>query len=161
MAEQLTLNQRVRGSSPRWVIFLFKFLPGLREKWAKSCPKVRVILNLVFVKEGLKWQKLSEVQLENIKQLYICCGYVDMRNRINQVKPVADKYWKWLDELVFDSNSKLGEAVTYSKNQKENLNRFLEYGNFNISNNQAENTIRPFVIGRKNWLFCDTIDGGR
>ncbi len=107
--------------------------------------------------EGLKWQKLSEVQLENIKQLYICCGYVDMRNRINQVKPVADKYWKWLDELVFDSNSKLGEAVTYSKNQKENLNRFLEYGSFNISNNQAENTIHPFVIGRKNWLFCDTI----
>ena len=53
----------------------------------------------------------------------------------------------------------MGEAVTYSKNQKEILNRFLEYGNIDISNNQAENALRPFVIGWKNWLFCDTPKG--
>lgn len=82
-----------------------------------------------------------------------------LKARIDQVKPVVDEYWDWLDELVVDSNSKLGEAVTYSKNQKEYLNRFLEYGNLDISNNQAENAIRPFVIGRKNWLFCDTVGG--
>ena len=82
-----------------------------------------------------------------------------LKARTDQVKPVVDEYWKWLDELIVDSNSKLGEAVTYSKNQKEYLNRFLEYGNIDISNNQAENAIRPFVIGRKNWLFCDTVGG--
>ena len=82
-----------------------------------------------------------------------------LKARNDQVKSVVDEYWKWLDELIVDSNSKLGEAVTYSKNQKEYLNRFLEYGNIDISNNQAENAIRPFVIGRKNWLFCDTVGG--
>lgn len=82
-----------------------------------------------------------------------------LKARIEQVKPVIDEYWSWLDELVVDSNSKLGEAVMYSRNQKEYLNRFLEYGNIDISNNQAENAIRPFVIGRKNWLFCDTVSG--
>lgn len=59
----------------------------------------------------------------------------------------------------YSPGSKLGKAVTYSKNQKEYLNRFLEYGNIDISNNQAENAIRPFVVGRKNWLFCDTVGG--
>ena len=82
-----------------------------------------------------------------------------LKARIDQVKPVVDEYWNWLDKIIFDSGSKLGEAVAYSKNQKEYLNRFLEYGNIDISNNQAENAIRPFVIGRKNWLFCDTVGG--
>ena len=82
-----------------------------------------------------------------------------LKARIGQVKPVVDEYWKWLDELIVDSHSKLGEAVTYSRNQKEYLNRFLEFGNIDISNNQAENAIRPFVIGRKNWLFSDTTKG--
>lgn len=82
-----------------------------------------------------------------------------LKARIEQVKPVIDEYWNWLDNLVPNSNSKLGEAVTYSKNQKEYLNRFLEYGNIDISNNQVENAIRPFVVGRKGWLFCDTVGG--
>ena len=39
------------------------------------------------------------------------------------------------------------------------MNAFLRYGDVDISNNAAENAIRPFVIGRKNWLFCDTPKG--
>lgn len=34
---------------------------------------------------------------------------------------------------------------------------FLNYGDISISNNLAENAIRPFVVGRKNWLFCDSV----
>lgn len=44
-------------------------------------------------------------------------------------------------------------------NQKEYLCAFLEHGEVDISNNFAENAIRPFVVGRKNWLFCDTPKG--
>lgn len=51
------------------------------------------------------------------------------------------------------------DAVTYGLNQKQYLNAFLEYGEVDISNNFAENAIRPFVVGRKNWLFCDTPRG--
>ena len=51
------------------------------------------------------------------------------------------------------------EAVTYALNQKAELMQFLEDGRIPISNNTAENAIRPFVIGRKNWLFCKSNDG--
>lgn len=55
--------------------------------------------------------------------------------------------------------SKLAEAVTYARNQRPALSAFLEHGDVPISNNLAENAIRPFVLGRKNWLFCDTVKG--
>jgi transposase len=54
---------------------------------------------------------------------------------------------------------KLKEAVTYALNQKEFLCAFLDHGEIEISNNQVENAIRPFVVGRKGWLFSDTPDG--
>jgi len=55
----------------------------------------------------------------------------------------------------------LGKAVTYALNQKETLNNFLLDGRIEISNNRAENAIRPFVTGRKNWLFSDTQRGAK
>ena len=49
--------------------------------------------------------------------------------------------------------------ITYSLNQREYLCAFLDHGEIEISNNQVENAIRPIVVGRKNWLFCDTQAG--
>ena len=49
--------------------------------------------------------------------------------------------------------------MRYSLNQKQQLLAFLDYGDVPISNNLAENAIRPFVVGRKNWLFCDSAKG--
>ena len=46
-------------------------------------------------------------------------------------------------------------------NQKQYLETFLEHGEIEISNNQVENAIRPFVVGRKGWLFSDTVKGAR
>ena len=51
------------------------------------------------------------------------------------------------------------KAIVYSLNQKEYLCAFLNHGEIEISNNQVENAIRPIVVGRKNWLFCDTQAG--
>ena len=53
--------------------------------------------------------------------------------------------------------SKLEDAVRYAKTQKEYLNEFINHGDVDISNNITENAIRPFVVGRKNWLFSDTV----
>lgn len=75
------------------------------------------------------------------------------------VEPILDAYWWWVETLEPVPGSKLAEAVTYAKNQKEYLNAFLEHGEVDISNNFAENAIRPFTLGRKNWLFCDTTKG--
>jgi len=48
---------------------------------------------------------------------------------------------------------------TYALNQKPYLAAFLSHGEADISNNFAENAIRPFVVGRKNWLFSETAKG--
>ena len=49
--------------------------------------------------------------------------------------------------------------MTYAQNQKRYLSAFLDHGEVDISNNFAENAIRPFAVGRKNWLFSDTMKG--
>ena len=72
--------------------------------------------------------------------------------------PVLEAYWKWLNTIARPTG-KLKDAVTYAQNQKAHLSAFLEHGEIEISNNQVENAIRPFVIGRKGWLFADTPQG--
>ena len=57
--------------------------------------------------------------------------------------------------------SKLGQAFTYAFNQKEGLMNYLLDGNCSISNNLAENSIRSFTIGRKNWLFSGSPKGAQ
>ena len=49
--------------------------------------------------------------------------------------------------------------MTYALNQREYLCTFLYHGEIEISNNQVENAIRPFIVGRKGWLFSYTVDG--
>ena len=67
-----------------------------------------------------------------------------------------EAFWSWIDETSNRGilpKSKLGEAVQYALNQKEGLMNYLLDGNCALSNNLSENSIRPFTIGRKNWLF--------
>ena len=76
-------------------------------------------------------------------------------------KPLLDEFWGWVMLLNPLPNSSLGKAVTYALNQKEPLSNFLLDGRIEISNNRAENAIRPYVTGRKNWLFADTTRGAK
>ena len=57
--------------------------------------------------------------------------------------------------------SALGKALQYLHNQWDRLVRYLEDGAYPIDNNYAENAIRPFVIGRKNWLFTNSQGGAK
>ena len=72
---------------------------------------------------------------------------------------ILEEYYAWLKTVHPEKGSKLEEAVRYSLNQKQPLMAFLDNGEVPISNNLAENAIRPFALGRKNWLFCDTTKG--
>jgi transposase len=56
-------------------------------------------------------------------------------------------------------NSLLGKALTYLREQWPKLIRYVENGDWPISNNPCENSIRPFCVGRRGWLFSDTVDG--
>lgn len=75
------------------------------------------------------------------------------------VLPVLEEYFCWVNTLNPEKGSKLADAMTYAKNQKDALTAFVEYGDVPISNNLAENASRPFAVGRMNWLFCDTAKG--
>ncbi|WP_143138178.1 IS66 family transposase, partial [Burkholderia ubonensis] len=55
--------------------------------------------------------------------------------------------------------SMLGKALQYLNGQWSKLVRYVENGDWPISNNLCENAIRPFVVGRRGWLFADTVAG--
>lgn len=74
-------------------------------------------------------------------------------------KPVLEAFWCWLEKLQPLRGSALGKAVTYALNQRPYMENYLLDGRLSISNNAAENAIRPFTVGRKNWLFADTPKG--
>ena len=79
--------------------------------------------------------------------------------RLELEKPVLEAFWCWLDSVNALKGSALGKAVTYAKNQKPYMENYLLDGRCSLSNNAAENAIRPFTVGRKNWLFADTPKG--
>ena len=83
--------------------------------------------------------------------------------RLARSRPVLDAFSAWLDTQSTQVLPKglLGEAITYCKNQWDKLIRFLDDGRLEIDNNRAERSIKPFVIGRKNWLFANTPRGAR
>jgi transposase len=78
-------------------------------------------------------------------------------------RKVLDEYRAWLDKMVLDTTkeSKLGEAIRYSINQWGDLIGFLDDGRLEIDNNRAERAIKPFVVGRKAWMFANTSNGAK
>ncbi len=84
-----------------------------------------------------------------------------LKMRQTESKAVLDEFYSWLNEISTKTlpQSLLGKAITYAQNQKEYLNNFLKDGRIQLSNNLAEQAIKMFVIGRKNWLFSNTANG--
>jgi transposase len=70
-------------------------------------------------------------------------------------------FFEWIHEKrnSIPPKCKLGEAFTYAANHEHLLKRYLSYGDVAIDNNHIESLIRQFVMGRGNWMFCDTTDG--
>lgn len=83
------------------------------------------------------------------------------KQRLVKVKPLLDSFFSWLEEQNVSGKGKLAKAVRYALNEKKYLCTFLEDGNVPIDNNRTENTIRPFAVGRKNWLFNNTERGAK
>jgi transposase len=63
------------------------------------------------------------------------------------------------DLPIVPPRSALGKAMNYAHKQWPKLIVYVEDGRLRIDNNLTENAIRPFVISRKNWLFCETVAG--
>lgn len=99
-----------------------------------------------FEKEASK-QKLSSDEIYKMRQ--------------KKAKPLLENFYEWLSKKKLQTPPKglLGKAVSYTLNQWERLVGYLEDGHLSPDNNLAENAIRPFVVGRKNWLFSGTPKG--
>jgi transposase len=78
-------------------------------------------------------------------------------------RPVLERFHAWLTALAPQvlPESQLGKAVTYTLNQWRKLSVFLSRGEVPLDNNRCENAIRPFVLGRKSWLFANTVKGAK
>jgi len=83
--------------------------------------------------------------------------------RQEQSKPVMDEFFAWAQSvngsITATPRSNMGKALTYALNQRAQLENILRDGRLELSNNRAERSIKPFVIGRKNWLFSNTEKG--
>ena len=84
------------------------------------------------------------------------------RRQLN-VKPLVEAYFVWVRETLpkVPQKSKTWEGFNYSLNQEKYLKVFLDDGEVPMDNNAAEQSIRGFCIGKKNWVMIDTIAGAK
>lgn len=103
-------------------------------------------------------QKLYKIE-EEIKDK---SNDIRKQTRLEKSKPILDEIKTWLDANQNHSTQGLiNKAVTYATNQWEYVMNYLKDGRIAIDNNFTENRIRPFAIGRKNWLFNDSVAGAK
>jgi transposase len=83
--------------------------------------------------------------------------------RTEKARPIWEEMRPWLDRVRGQVPPRVltGKALTYLDVQWPRLIRYLDDGRIEIDNNQCENAIRPFVLGRKAWLFADTPAGAQ
>ena len=85
------------------------------------------------------------------------------RLRQQEAKPLLDEFKNWLEanQPLTPPKGLLGQAISYTLANWEKLIIYLQDGRLRPDNNLVENAIRPFVVGRKNWLFAGSPDGAK
>lgn len=129
-----------------------------RRYFADALPKDIKSADATLPNQGLAYcNKLFEIE----KELKDLSAEDRKEQRLKLEKPVLEAFWSWVDLNINGvlSKSKIGQALQYVKNHQSGLMAYLEDGNCEISNNLAENSIRPFTVGRKNWLFAGSPKG--
>ena len=83
--------------------------------------------------------------------------------RQQKAKPIADRLYAWLQQkrLGTTKNADITKAIEYCLKRWQALTRYLDDGNLPIDNNWAENQMRPWALGRKNWLFAGSLESGQ
>jgi len=108
---------------------------------------IDIIRNLYKIEKYAKQERLSYDEVYELRQ--------------RESKPILDNFKLWLDanQLLTPPEGLLGKAIQYALNHWEKLIVYIEDGRLSPDNNVAENAIRPFVVGRKNWLFAGAPKG--
>jgi len=125
----------------------------------KALPKSNAS-GAVTTKEGLEFcNRLFAIE----RELKECTPEERLQGRMERSRPVLDAFSAWLHRQSPRTlpKSKLGEAIGYCLNQWEKLEAFMKDGRLELDNNRSERSIKPFVIGRKNWMFSNTTRGAK
>lgn len=113
---------------------------------------------------------LSKEAVQHIRELYVIERVAKdlppeerraLREREALPRLEALRAWLGGVEATVLPKSPMARAVSYTQAQWEALVRYIEDGRLEIDNNRAERALRPFAVGRKNWLFFQTVGGGR
>lgn len=120
------------------------------------------------VPESYRSRSKANEALTLIQELYVIEVQIKGRSkkqRLNarrtQSLPILNEFKRWLDDAAKTAmpQSLLGKAVHYALGQWDYIVNYLDNAELSIDNNIAERSIKAFVIGRKNWLFADTVAG--
>ena len=86
---------------------------------------------------------------------------LEERNR--HLKPMPEEFFAWVksESDISLPKSKYGQAPAYALNQEEKVMNFFLDGRLELNNNMAERAVKPFVIGRRNWMFSNTPAGAK
>ena len=132
-----------------WAHLRRKFVEAIPDKKAADAPLTSAEIGRDYCNQLFK----VEESLKDLTPEERFC------KRLELEKPILEAFWCWLESLKVLKGSALGKAVTYAMNQRPFMENYLLDGRCALSNNAAENAIRPFTVGRKNWLFADTPKG--
>lgn len=114
-------------------------------------------------KNALAYLALKQIQAIYREENKLCDMTPEERLKHRQltVKPLVDAYFAWAkeSESKVPAKGKTHNGLTYSINQEKYLKVFLEDGEVPMDNNSAEQSIRSFCVGKKNWMMIDTIAG--
>jgi transposase len=114
-------------------------------------------------RRGKAWRGLALIQkLYRVeKQVRPMAPDERYRHRLEHAQPILDEMRTWLEIALpqVPPRNATGKALHYLHTQWDKLTRYLDDGRLEIDNNLCENAIRPFVVGRKNWLFSDSVAG--
>ena len=122
-----------------------KALPKQKQK--DSCAYLALTMIQAIYREEKQLKDLPAEERKNRRQL--------------SVRPLVEAYFTWVRENLpkVPQKSKTWEGFNYSLNQEKYLKVFLDNGEVPMDNNAAEQSIRGFCIGKKNWVMIDTIAG--
>lgn len=131
--------------------------------WAHVRRKFKDAQKALPKKEQNKGNRITQA-LAFIGKLYqLERAIQDLSSEEKQSRRQADatltQFKAWLDKQLIPPKTLLGKAISYTLTQWPRLIIYTQDGRLNIDNNLVENAIRPFAIGRKNWLFSDTQQG--
>lgn len=132
----------------------------IRRYWLRAIPKGHekdytnpAVQGLLYCNKLFEYERSYREKGLSLKRIY--------NRRLKDEKPVIGAFLSWLDGLHPKTGDNIIRAITYTNNCRPYMMNYLKDGACSLSNNLSENSIRPLVVGRKNWLFSDTPAGAK